>query len=104
MEKIPSFLKNFEEDEIFYKICTELIIKADGDPDILGRLGSAIYSAGGPTSRTIGQPSNKVSNRMKYLKSIETHENIQIKRFVQKQIKATEELIKDELEHDEDFE
>ena len=103
MKRVPSFLKEFEEDESFYRIAIELIIKADGDPDTIGGLSSAIYTAGGPISRKIGSTSRKLMNRIDYLKKLEASDNFKLKRFAKKQLKITEGQVQEEREHDEDL-
>lgn len=94
----------FEEDERFYSIAREIIIKSEGDPKILGRLTSAIFSSGGATSRIPGETSPKLLRRMEYLKKLkETSDDIKVKRFSEKEIKNTQAEIQGERERDEEI-
>lgn len=43
-ENVSYILVEFREDETYYRIIKELIIKNDGDPEILGGLSIAIFS------------------------------------------------------------
>jgi hypothetical protein len=79
-----------------------LIIKSDGDPEILGDLSSAIFSSLGTTTRTRGQPSPKLVKRIEYLTILrDTTDHLKVKRFAEKQIKYTNAEIRQELERDE---
>ena len=103
-ENVSYILGEFREDETYYKIIKELIIKSDGDPEILGDLSSAIFSSLGATTRTRGQPSQKLVKRIEYLTKLrDATDNIKIKRFAERQIKYTNAEIRQELDRDEDL-
>ncbi len=104
LENVTYILGEFREDDTYYRIVKELIIKSDGDPEILGDLSSAIFASLGATTRTHGQPSQKLVKRIEYLTKLrDTTDNIKIKRFAEKQIKYTNAEIRQELERDEDL-
>jgi hypothetical protein len=102
MENVAYILGEFREDERYYRIVKELIIESDGDPEILGDLSTAIYSSLGTTTRTRGQPSQKLVKRIEYLTMLrDITDNFKVKRFAEKQIKYTNEEMRQELERDE---
>lgn len=104
MARVASLLGEFEEDERFYSITRELIIKSEGDPKILNGLSGAIFSSGGATTRTPGETSPKLLQRMEYLKKLkETSDDIKVKRFAEKEIKNTQAQMQDERERDEEM-
>lgn len=97
-------LRHFEEDERFYRICKELIVKSGGDSDVSDKVSSAIFTSEGATSRTRGQPSPRLLKRIEYLKKLrDTSDNIKVKRFAEKEIKSAEGQIEWELERDEEL-
>jgi hypothetical protein len=104
MENVAYILGEFREDETYYSIVKELIIKSDGDSRILGDLTTAIFSSLGSTTRTRGQPSPKLVKRIEYLTKLrDVTDNIKVKRFAEKQIKYTNAEISRELEGDENL-
>ncbi len=79
-----------------------MIIKSQGNPEVLGQLSGSIFTAGGVTSRTPGEPSSKLVQRIGYLKKLEeTTDDLNVKRFAEKQIKSTEREMAEELGRDE---
>jgi hypothetical protein len=104
MARVASLLGEFEEDERFYSIVRNLIIKSEGDPKVLGTLSGAIFGSGGVTSRTPGETSPKLLQRMEYLKKLkETSDDIKVKRFAEKEIKNAQAEIQSEHERDEEI-
>ncbi len=102
MVNVAYILGEFREDEIYYGLVKDLIIKSDGDPDIIGELSTAIRSSLGTTTRTRGQPSPKLIKRIEYLTKLhDTTDNIKVRRFAERQIKYTNAEIRQELERDE---
>jgi hypothetical protein len=102
--RVASLLGEFQEDERFYSIAREIIIKSEGNPKILGRLSGAIFSSGGASSRTPGETSPKMLRRIEYLEKLkETSDDIKVKRFAEKEIKNTQTQIQDERERDEEI-
>lgn len=105
MSNAAYILREFYEDEAYYHIVRELIIKSGGDPKILGELSSSIYTSAGGTSRALGQPSPKLIQRIDYLTKLkDTCDNVKVKRFADKQIEYANKQIQAELERDEDLE
>ena len=104
MQNVAYILGEFREDDLYYRIVKELIIKSDGDPEILGDLSTAIYSSSGVKTRSHGQASPKLVQRIDFLTKLrDTTDSIKVKRFAERQINYTKAEIDQELEWDEDM-
>jgi hypothetical protein len=89
---------------VFYTIIREIIIKSDGDAEVLRELSTTIFSSSGTISRTPGCPAPVHVRRIEYLKKLrDLSDNVKVRRFADRQIETTEAEIRRDLERDEEF-